>query len=166
MCEETKHALTVVGRNTDDTFLGNGGAVVAGLTTRASHETATIEIDQYRQSIGCVSGCRPDIEIEAVLAATSATELHVAEDIELHGVVAKLFSLPDTLPSLEGLRGLPTEFAHRSLCKGNAQELLHAIFLEALENAILGFYLESDSLSFLLCASTKDCKTGDGKHRE
>ena len=76
--------------------------------------------------------------------------MHIAEDIELHGVVAELFGLANTLPSLNWLRCLPTEFAHRSLSERHAQEFLHTVLFETFENAILGFYLKGDCLPLLL----------------
>ena len=166
MGKETKDTLTIVGCHTDDPFLSNGTSIVTGLTTRTSHQSTAIKINKYRKGIGRISGCCPDVQVETILATTWTTEGHVAKNVRLHGIVAKLLSLTNTLPRLNGLRRFPTEFAYRSLCKGNTQELLHAILLETFEDAILGFYLKGDFGSLLLGTGTEECQTGDGQHRK
>ena len=164
MGKKAEYTLTIIGRHTNDTLLGDGRPVVAWLTTRAGHQAATIEIDEYGQGVGRGRGRGPDVQIETVLAAAGTTEVHVTEDIGLHGVVTEGLGLAYALPWQDRLRSLPTEIAHRSLCEGNAEELLHAIFFKALKNAILGLYLKSHIFNFLLSAGTEDCKTGNGLH--
>ena len=164
MGEEAENALTVVGRYANDAFLGDGRAVVTGLASRAGHQSATIEIDEYRQGIGSGLGGSPDIEVEAILAAGRATEGHVAEDVGLHGIVAKLLGLAYAFPGQGRSRRLPAEIAYRGLCEGNAQEFLYAILFKAFKDAILGFNLKGNFLAILLRASTQEDETGKGQH--
>ena len=100
MGEEAEYALAVVGRHADDAFFGNGGAVVAGLAARTSHQSAAVEIDQHGQGVGRSLCRRPDVQVETVLAAARASELHVAEDVGLHGFVAEHLGLTHALPGL------------------------------------------------------------------
>jgi hypothetical protein len=62
---------------------------------------------------------------------------------------------------LDWLRSLPTEFAYWSLGERNTQELLHTVFLETLENSILGFYFKGDSSLLLQSAAAKNCYASD-----
>ena len=69
MGKVSEHTLTIVCCHTDDTFFGYGRTVVTGLTARTGHQSATIEIDQYGQTVG-FGFCRyPDVEVEAIFAA-------------------------------------------------------------------------------------------------
>ena len=166
MGKETEDALTIVGCYTYNAFFCDGASIVTGFTTRTSHQSAAIKIDKYRKGISSCLCCRPDVEIETVFATLRPTEGHIAENVELHGVVAKLLRLTNTLPSLNGLGSFPTEFAYRGLGERNTQELLHTVLFETFENTILGFHLKRYFCCLLLRAGTEECHTSDGEHRK
>ena len=144
--EEAEDTFAVVGGDADNAFLGDGGTVVAGLTAGAGHQAAAVEVDEHRQAVGCGFGRGPYIEVQAVFAAAGAAEVHVAEYIGLHGVVAELLGGAYACPFLNGLGSLPAEFSHGCLGEGNAQELLHAVFCETFHRTGLGFHLQGDFL--------------------
>ena len=162
MGEESEHALTIVGRHADDTFLRNRAAVVARFATRPRHQSAAVEIDEHRQAVARCLRCRPDVQVQTVLAAARAAEVHIAEDVGLHRVVAERLRLAHALPSLNGLWSLPPQLANGSLCERYAEEFLHAVFLDALHDAILRLHLERH---LFLCASTQHRDTCNSKHR-
>ena len=108
MCEETKHTLTIVGRDGYDAMMSQRIACIAWLRTRATHQATTIEINEY-WSLLCLYRS-PDIEVEAILALGLAEEVHIAKEIWLHRIVTELSALADAFPSHGWLRFLPTQF--------------------------------------------------------
>ena len=142
MSQEAKHALTVVGSHADHAILGQCSAVISRLTATASHESTAIEIYQYRQTFLNILGWSPHVQVETVLTARRSAEIHVAKEIWLHRVIAKVLCLAHALPCLQWLRSLPAQLSYRRSSKRNAKELLHAVSIKAFDHTCLSLDLK------------------------
>ena len=140
MSEESENAFAIVGCNGDDALTSHCVASVAWLAATASHKSAAVEVDKYRQLFVHLLGRSPDVKIQTIFAHLLCAEVHVAEDIFLHRVGTEFLSLAYALPFLYWLWSLPTKIAYWRCGKGNALECLYTRLVYALKCAFGNVY--------------------------
>lgn len=119
--EETEGAQAVVEGDDDETFAGEGLAVVAGARAGADAEAAAVDPDQDRAALlggGCTG---PDVEVQAVLAHREVD----AGDLAVGGLRAHRAEGPGRAHAGPGRRGLgraPARLPHRGRRVGDAAE--------------------------------------------
>src|SRR6266550_6111208 len=120
--EEAKHTQTIIHCQSNDSLASHACAFISRLRPIARGESATIEIDKYRQLIFCGFGRGPNVEVKTVFAHAIGTENHVAKNWTLHTTWTELIRLACSFPIFDWLRRLPSEVADRWRRKGNAFE--------------------------------------------
>ena len=111
VCVESEDAFAIVCRDADDAAACHGQAGIARLAAAASHQSAAVEIYEYREE-GVARCCgSPDVEVQAVFAHAPGAEVHVSVDGFLHGVGAVVGAYEHRIPWLQRLRLAPSVVA-------------------------------------------------------
>ena len=137
MSEESKNTFTVISCNSDNTFPSKRQSCISRFTTATCHQSASIEINKYRQLLIHRFRRCPHIEIKTIFAHLLRAEIHIPKNILLHRIRSELVSLTHSVPLLNRLRSFPSEVTHRRGCEWNSLKNFYAGFIHSLERAVI-----------------------------
>src|ERR1700730_13235040 len=122
MRKKSEDAEAVADGDGDDTFTRHAFAVVTGLRAVAGLEAATEIVDEDGKTLTGALGRGPDVEVEAILAHAIRSEVHVAEQRELHAACCELPGVPNAVPRGGGYRWREAQISDGRLGEGHAAE--------------------------------------------
>ncbi len=128
MSEESEDVGSVIDRDRDHTRARHVRSVVPRLRAVTVLESAAEDVNENRKLLLVRLGRRPDVEVEAVLAHSAASEPVVRiRRSPLHTPRAELVRIANALPVLHRFGLAPAQFTNRRLAERNSLEAAHAV---------------------------------------